>query len=250
MNTVLSLIVLLQQNSLEKSSNCILANYIINHINEMENIGIKEIANKCHISTSTILRFCKLLGFDTYQEFKNQLISTAKTRVIQLEEKSQTIQINELINQIDNISKSEFDRNQFISQIDQIIYEINQYKIIHLYGATFPLALSQSFVEDMALLGIMVNIHQSGYGVEEVKNEEGVHIIISYSGRFIDINGNKYRKIIGMNHPTIVISRVKENIEDIDYFVKLPNTQNSNDDDIVLLLIYNLILIKCYKNIP
>ena len=59
MNTVLSLIVLLQQNSLEKNNSYILANYIIQHINQMEHIGIKEISDTCHTSTNTILKFCK-----------------------------------------------------------------------------------------------------------------------------------------------------------------------------------------------
>ena len=102
----------------------------------------------------------------------------------------------------------------------------------------------------MALLGITVNIHQSGYGIEDVKIEEGIHIIISYSGRFIDINGNKYRKIITTNQPIIVISKIKENIEDIDYFLQMPNTKSNNYDDIILLLIYDCILFKFYRNIP
>lgn len=250
MNTVLSLIVLLQQNSLEKNNSYILANYIIQHINQMEHIGIKEISDTCHTSTNTILKFCKSLGFSTYQQFKSQLISTAKTRLMQLEEKNQTMEINELINQIDHMSKDKFDKDLFKNQINQIVYSIQQYRIIHLYGATFPLALSQSFIEDMALLGITVNIHQSGYGIEDVKIEEGIYIIISYSGRFIDINGNKYRKIITTNQPIIVISKIKENIEDIDYFLQMPNIKSNNYDDIILLLIYDCILFKFYRNIP
>ncbi|WP_265459809.1 MurR/RpiR family transcriptional regulator [Enterococcus sp. HY326] len=48
----------------------IIYNYIIDHPNDILNMSIQELANKTHVSTTTILRFCRSLGLKGYAEFK------------------------------------------------------------------------------------------------------------------------------------------------------------------------------------
>lgn len=45
-------------------------NYIINHRKKCERLSIDELAEKCNVSRSTILRFSKRLGLKGYAEFK------------------------------------------------------------------------------------------------------------------------------------------------------------------------------------
>ena len=45
-------------------------NYIIRNKSKVSSMKIKELAAEAHVSTSTILRFCKKLGCDGYCEFK------------------------------------------------------------------------------------------------------------------------------------------------------------------------------------
>lgn len=45
-------------------------NYIINHRKECERLSIDQLASKCNVSRSTILRFSKRLGLKGYAEFK------------------------------------------------------------------------------------------------------------------------------------------------------------------------------------
>lgn len=45
-------------------------NYIINHRKECERLSIEQLAQKCNVSRSTILRFSKRLGLKGYAEFK------------------------------------------------------------------------------------------------------------------------------------------------------------------------------------
>lgn len=47
-------------------------NYIIEHKQEIQYMTIRELAEAVHVSTSTIMRFCKKTGFDGYSEFKVQ----------------------------------------------------------------------------------------------------------------------------------------------------------------------------------
>ncbi len=237
MNTVLSLIILFKQNSLKTDNNYIIADYILNHLHEIEDKGIKDFASECHVSTNSILRFCQLLGFDTYKAFKNAFISTLKVRQLQLVEKNKNIDFNFLFQQIPHMCHNEFDIHHFQDVLDKIVQQINQYKIIHVYGATYPLALLQSFVEDMALLGVMVYVHQINYKNDFIIDNKGIHVIISYTGRFMETNRNIYNKIIHTKQPTVLISQVKDNIGSVDYLLQLPECQSNYYDDYILMMI-------------
>ncbi len=48
----------------------IIYNYVIDHPKEILKMPIKELAEKTHVSTTTVLRFCRTLGFSGYSEFK------------------------------------------------------------------------------------------------------------------------------------------------------------------------------------
>lgn len=48
----------------------IIYNYIIEHPTEIHKMSIQELATKTHVSTTTVLRFCRNLGFNGYSEFK------------------------------------------------------------------------------------------------------------------------------------------------------------------------------------
>ncbi len=244
MNTVLSLIVLIKQNSLKIDNNYIIADYVLTHIDEIEKKGIKDFANECHVSTNSILRFCQLLGFDTYKAFKNAFVSTLKVRRLQLIEKNNHIDFNFLFRQIPQMCNDNFDIQHFQDILDKIVEQIHHYKIVHIYGATFPLALFQSFVEDMALLDVSVYIHQSSYNNEFHIDNNGIHIIISYTGRFMDANRNIYNKIVHTQQPTVLISQIKDNIGAIDYLLSLPECKSSYYDDYILMMINMYILVK------
>ena len=45
-------------------------NYVTAHQEEVAHIKIRDLANAAHVSTSTVLRFCKKMGCDSFSEFK------------------------------------------------------------------------------------------------------------------------------------------------------------------------------------
>lgn len=242
MNTVLSLIIMIRQNSLKQDNNYIIADYIIKNVHDMEKKSIKQLSEDCFVSTTSIIKFCKLLGMNTYSEFKSMLISTIKTRKMQLIEKNKYLNSEEILNHIISFSL-DADVLQLKKEINQVIEQIKQYKEIHIYGATFPLALATSFAEDMAIKGIYVNIHQYNYEVSYINKQEGVHIVVTYSGRFIEVNRNTYMQIISMDNPSVLISQKLDNKGVVDYSIQLPNTISSQYDDIILLLLFDYILL-------
>lgn len=248
MNTVLSIIILIKQNTLKLDNNYIIASYILKNIYQIENKTIQEVAQECYVSTTTVLRFCELVGFSTYRKFKNMLVSTMKNRDIQLKEKNKNINPDTLLEHISYFGDSSFDLDEFKTSLNYIIDEITTYRVIHLHGATYPLALAQSFIEDMAILGVTVHVHQLNFSTSKlVEDDEGVHIIISYSGRFIEVNRNYYREIASLKEPTALISKMRDSLDKIDSILYLPNTLSNHYEDIILMLIYDYILVKYHS---
>mgnify|MGYP000512344402 CR=1 FL=1 len=52
------------------STNSQIAAYILNHLEEVQNLGIKEIAKECNVAVSSISRFCKEVGLRDFAELK------------------------------------------------------------------------------------------------------------------------------------------------------------------------------------
>ena len=249
MNTVLSLIFLLSQNTLKNDLMYNIAFYIIEHIYEMENKSIKQLAEDCYTSTSSIIKFYQLIGFDNYSEFKRQLLSNFEVRKIQLHEKHQNLTEEDLMNKIDMFSIQKIDREDFLNRINQIVDHILDKKRIYFYGTVFPINLIQSFCEDMSIMKVPVHGIQISRGRNKISEREGVHIILSLSGRYMQIRFDEYQMLCNTNTPTILFSKEKEYIGDVSLNIPLPETLSSDFDDIILLLILDIIKLKCYKSL-
>ena len=61
------------------STNSQIAAYILNHLEEVQNLGIKEIAKECNVAVSSISRFCKEVGLRDFAEFVYMRLSTDLT---------------------------------------------------------------------------------------------------------------------------------------------------------------------------
>lgn len=244
MNTVLSLIIFIRLNTLKKDNNYIIADYILKNIDTIASKNINQFAKDCYVSTTTILNFCKLLGFDTFSEFKNTLLLTLKTRKLQLLEKNRNLKTKELLRQIQSFSNEKMNIEEFEEKLQSVITQIKKYKSIYLYGATFPIALSVSFIEDMALKGIYVGTSVNNYGTNTIEETTGVHIIITLSGRYIEANRKEFMQIMNMDYPTVLITRKKDITLNADYLIHLPKTISSQYDEIILLLLFDYILLE------
>ena len=44
--------------------------YVLEHMDNIPKLTIRQLSTNCHVSTSTILRFCSKIGFDGFSELK------------------------------------------------------------------------------------------------------------------------------------------------------------------------------------
>ena len=58
------------------STNSSIASYILEHMDEVKDTGIKELARRCHVGTGSVSRFCRDIGLRDFVELRELLQST------------------------------------------------------------------------------------------------------------------------------------------------------------------------------
>lgn len=70
----LSFILLALLNNEKKDSiDFIIAKYILENVDNLQHISIMDLSNACHVSKSTISRFCRKIGLEDFSEIKHEL---------------------------------------------------------------------------------------------------------------------------------------------------------------------------------
>lgn len=247
MNTVLSLIIMISQNTIRKDNMNFIASYIIDHLYEIDAMSIKTLAENCYTSTTSIIKFCQLIGFDTYAEFKKYLYSSLETRKEQLTKKCQNLQIEDLFNKIGLFSQDSLDKQDLYQSVQKIVNMIIQKRSIHFYGAVFPLALVESFSEDMAIMKVPVHVHQTPFDQIDLQSNEAVNIIVTLTGRFIELNKEGFQQLCQLHQDIVLISQEVSDLKEIALQLTLPHTMNSDYDDILYILLLDLIKLSYYQ---
>lgn len=247
MNTVLSLIYLIEMNSLDNSIAKTIANYIIDNIEEIEKQNVQTVAKNTYTSTTSVIKFCQTLGFETYNGLKNKLLITNKARREQLDEKIKKQTIDLLLDKIQYFTNEKIEKELFLNTIDSIVDLINQKQRIYFYGCVFPMNLSQAFGEDMTMMGIPTHFVQIKNESNKLEYKAGLHILVTFSGRFIELNKSDYYKILDFKKSNVLISQESKEIGDIYVNIAMPKTDSVDFDDIIFLLILDMIKLKYYQ---
>lgn len=127
-------------------------NYIMKHKEEVKYMTIRELSEAVHVSTSTILRFCKKTGCNGYSEFR------VKYKMYLTEEKKK-LTVNELdeimhffqFTQLEDFKKTLHDVEMIIKEAESIIFVgIGTSGIIGKYGARYFSNLNKfsQYIED------------------------------------------------------------------------------------------------------
>ncbi|MDD6258178.1 MAG: hypothetical protein PUA69_02865 [Erysipelotrichaceae bacterium] len=57
----------------ENDINCVLARYFLEHFNDLDDMSINAVADECYVSRSSVQRFIKYLGADSFTVFKDKI---------------------------------------------------------------------------------------------------------------------------------------------------------------------------------
>ncbi|MGL4450576.1 MAG: MurR/RpiR family transcriptional regulator [Sarcina sp.] len=149
-------------------------NYVIANKNSVIYMRIRDLANETHVSTTTILRFCKKFNCDGFSEFKIKLKMNLNTsdEVIIKDDKSALLEFFERATS-----------DIFINDIKDIANLINENKNIFWIGFGNSGSLATYAARYLGNMGkFALAISDSFYPTEKILGEDSIAIILSVEG--------------------------------------------------------------------
>lgn len=165
------------------STNSQIATYILEHKDNLQNIGIKQMASECHVAMSSISRFCKEIGLQDYNELRELLVSTYYHFQQVLSLQDYKIQL------IENIEKC--DQSLDLKKMEMLVEDIKQYQKVGIFGLLKAESVAINLQCDLLMLGKQITTklaynEQMDY-LQNIDQEDLV-IIFSYTGTYFDPN--------------------------------------------------------------
>ena len=191
-----------------------------------EELKIKNIEDALYISSSTIIRACKKLGYSSFSKFKFSLIN--------IRENENENKVNDF-KKVKETIKSDFLKTLGIlneETIDKIVESIKNSKRIFCIGLCMSSQFSTEFNRQLKLLGFWSNDYIEKYAIEripEIAGPDDLIIVFSLSGEDSEINN--------------ILINSKMNGVKIACICSLGNNTLGNISDIVLS-VYNTVLRK------
>lgn len=171
-----------------------IARYILNHGDDVLSMSVKQLAQHTYTSPATIVRLCKKIGLDGYNDFKIKysaelqydLHHTDRIDVNFPFEKEDSYPI--ICHKLATLSQEVIaDTIKLIDfqQLEHIIDLIYQYPTIDIYGSGNSLLAAMSFQHKMMRISRDVNLrvlHGEQIFMSYNTNHDRIAMIISYSG--------------------------------------------------------------------
>ena len=161
------------------STNSAIAAFILEHLDEIKGMGITELAEVCHVSASTISRFCKEIGFDSYAELREILETSQLTA-----EPTSEDPIDGIIESLEMVKRS-----LDIEKVRQLCREIARYQRVAAFGLLKAEAAAIDLQCDLLMQGkqIFTNVsypQQMEYILSA--GSEDLILIFSYTGSYFE----------------------------------------------------------------
>lgn len=199
------------------------ADYIIEHLEEIEHLSIEKLAKKCQVSEPTIMRLVKALGYHGYSEFRYAIVS-AKAREKGKEEVTTPLygftlspheKIKDIPEKISSISMQNIEESMkciSVKTFEKVIEAIRSARVIDIYSVENSNVTAIDLLTKLLYIGIPCR-HFDDYYHQKISagnlTKEDVAIGISYSGYSKDtVDIMKTAKKSGAT--TIVLTNFKD----------------------------------------
>lgn len=138
--------------------------YILNHLDLIENLTIRDLASSTYTNTSTIMRYCKKIGYSGFDQFKHSFKNDIKKL------NYDSFLINDSENTIHCVNKMKILYDEVvektsqllsIAQLDRIIDTIHNHSYVSIIAYDANIALAEYAIHYFSLIGKICNIYSS-----------------------------------------------------------------------------------------
>lgn len=197
--------------------------YVVKNMQAVKNMSIRDLADTCFVSTTTIFRFVKKIGYEGYSDFVDDLIQTeAETRQINIpsiveKENYRDSYLKNIIEAVKVITDEKFDKFDKIMARNPDIYIIAE-------GLSREVA--HYFVRLLTTIGFNVSFPRETYEknnvLKKIKRDD-VLMVLSYTGDNESVV-KELEKVFAIATPTIVSftradNNAIQNMSDLNFYV-------------------------------
>lgn len=211
MNTLISLLLSIINNTLTDNTAREIARQLIRAYHDFDNIKASQIAERSFCNTSTVNRFCKSLGFQSFLDLKSYITVSHGVRESQLLHHMQVTDGRRILNNIDALSNGYFDEKSFIENCQKYNDIIAKAPSAVVVGAVYPEALTFHYMEDMIEMGKCIyNTPINRQLSVPSESPDTAVILISFTGRLFRYCTAEFNEICEKYPATIVMSADEE----------------------------------------
>lgn len=256
-NSVLSILLRYVNGQYKKDTNYDIALALLTHYSEIPKKTINEISDLCYVSPASISRFVKLIGFHSFQEFKNACLNTldiSKTDYSPKVIKANKNDVKEILQHYTNrvISNIQFSYDHLdFEQLDRICSYIHDSNDVLILGLEFSTLLAQHVQNRFALMNKYISVAISNEEQLESAHalkEGSTVIILSVEGGYF-YRHNEVIQILLEKKVKLVVLTMNEHQKMINEFIDreviLCSQDNTNTESRISLL-YTLEIIIMY----
>lgn len=172
------------------------ADYILEHLEEVDKLSIEKLAKRCEVSEPTIMRLVKALGYQGYSEFRYAIIS-AKAKGKGKDETADPLygfslssheQIKDIPEKISSISIQNIEESMkciSVKTFEKVIDAIKNARVLDIYSVENSNVVAIDLLTKLLYIGIPCR-HFDDYYHQKISagnlTKEDVAIGISYSG--------------------------------------------------------------------
>jgi len=198
-------------------------NYVVKNMHVVKNMSIRDLAKETFVSTTTLFRFVKKLGFEGFGEFIDAVRETEK--------ESRKIHIPNIIhddNYRDSYLKNVVEAVKVITdeKIEKFNKIMSRYPNIYIIAEGLSSEVARYFSRLLTILGYNVEVPREEYEfaslLRRIKKDD-VLLILSYTGNNQSVV-NRVEQIFAIATPTIISftradNNIIQNMSDLNFYV-------------------------------
>jgi len=253
MDQLLNRLLLFLNTSQKKDVNYEITKYLIQNFSQCETVTIQEICNKCYVSQTSVIRFCKLFNFTSWKSFHEYLVNTKEMQENKLHSRFENIDLDQIYYKLAYIAQghNKSFKNSLKYAIDMLIQSIRDCNNIYIFGTVYPLSLSLDFQKGMVSQGKIVYCDVSSQiNLIDSLDKKDIAIILTSTGEYFPEHKKTVSKIYKSGAKKVVISsstRYKE-MKGIKHYIYIPFSDcgEEKDYDYYLIGVLDIIFVEYY----
>ncbi len=233
--------------AIKQDTNYEIAKCLLMHIDKIEKLSLEETANLCHVSVSTLNRFCRIIGFSNFStlrhfiKIKEDVSLHFESNKTDPSEKKTLEKMNENMESIENIPMHLFD------EISHLIHHSNRVILLGFGEFQFP---ALYFQNQMLSLGKLVEIcgQINQNDVNEVNVEKNDLVIItSVHGNYLLANQKKIRQ---WNCRKVLLTQIQNQdlVSQYDLILKYGIHDDERLRKYTIMRVYEKIILNYYQH--